>query len=103
MNQVEQAAFQIIAGAGAAKSKYLEAIECAKRGEFDAARDCLDEGARCYLEGHAAHAELLAQSAGADDVAMTLILAHAEDQLLNCETVEILAKEVIELYRVVSR
>lgn len=99
---IEEYAFQIIANVGMAKTMYLQALEQAKNKDFDQAQATLEQGKEVFIEGHKAHAEILAKSAGADTIQMSLILAHAEDQLLSTETIEIMVKELIEVYKKIA-
>ena len=91
---------QIIVAAGTAKSCYVEAIQAAKKMDFNKAQSLMEKGANTYVECHRAHAELLTLSADSP-IDMTLLLVHAEDQMMSCETVQITAKEMIDLYRLV--
>lgn len=99
---VEEYAFQIIANVGMAKTMYLQALDEAKNNNFDKAQEMLDQGKEVFVEGHKAHAEILAKSAGADSIQMSMILAHAEDQLMSTETIEIMVKELIEVYKKIA-
>lgn len=99
---METICFQIITSVGSAKSCFIEAIGLAKEGKFDEARKHIADGDQFFLEGHHAHADLIAQEAGGDPVQMTLILTHAEDQLMSAETARIYALEFIELYEKLS-
>ncbi|MZK43341.1 hypothetical protein GT508_01890 [Dorea sp. BIOML-A1] len=38
-----------------------------------------------------------------EDVKMSLILAHAEDQMMSTEVFKVLAEEMIELYKKVNK
>lgn len=96
--KTEEIAFQIISGVGAAKSKYMEALELAKHKKIEEAKCSMEEGKQFFLEGHKAHAKLLSASVGADTVDMNLLLAHAEDQLMSTEIIEIMVSEWIHFY-----
>ncbi len=89
---------QIIAASGGAKSSYIEAIGMAKEGKFEEAEEMIREGAKIYLQGHKAHADLLQMSAEGK-LEIPLLLMHAEDQMMNCETMKIVAEELIALYK----
>jgi len=91
--------FQIISAVGTAKSMYIEAIQAAKKGNFDEADKLIEDGANTFLDGHRAHAALIQKEASGEKLEFSLILMHAEDQLMNAETVKIMAQEIIELYR----
>ncbi|MGM9676451.1 MAG: PTS lactose/cellobiose transporter subunit IIA [Butyricicoccus sp.] len=99
---MESICFQIITSVGSAKSCFIEAIGLAKKGEFEGARRQIADGDQFFLEGHHAHADLIAQEADGNPVQMSLILTHAEDQLMSAETARIYALEFIELYEKLS-
>lgn len=89
---------QIIASSGGAKSNYIEAITLAKEGEFQKAEDMIKEGTIIYQKGHTAHAKLIQMSASGN-LEIPLLLMHAEDQMMNCETMKIFAEEMISQYK----
>lgn len=95
---METVCFEIITCVGSAKSVFVEAIGLAKQGDCAAARAKITEGDGYFTEGHYAHADLIAQEADGNSVALSLLLIHAEDQLMSAETARIYAMEFIELY-----
>lgn len=97
--ELARASFQIIAHVGDARSCYLEAISHAKKGDFESASASMERGAEMFRKGHAAHAELVQREAGGDPVNMTLMITHAEDQLMSAEAFGILAEEFIDVHR----
>ena len=99
MEGIELISFQIIAAVGTAKSMYIEAIQAAKNGSFDEADQLIKEGSQVFLEGHKAHASLIQKEASGEKLEFSLLLMHAEDQLMNAETTKIMAVEIIDLYR----
>ena len=60
---MEEACFQIISTVGCAKSDFVDAIQKAKAGDFDAANALIEEGKKTYLEGHQVHMGLLQEDA----------------------------------------
>ncbi len=99
MEQMEMICFQIISSVGMAKSSYVEAMRAAAKGDFDEAAEKMKEGDAFYAKGHDAHADLIAQEANGEAVAFSLILMHAEDQMMASETVRLMAEENIKLYQ----
>lgn len=97
--ELVMASFQIIAAVGNARSLYIEAIHAAKTGDFERADALMKEGGASFLEGHDIHTQLVQQEAGGDPIAMTLMLTHAEDQLMSAEGFKIVAEEMIDLCR----
>ena len=77
----------------------IEAIHAAKDGDFARAEELMKEGGEAFLEGHDAHTKLVQQEAAGDPIAMTLMLTHAEDQLMSAEGFKIIAEEMVDLCR----
>lgn len=99
MEGLELISFQIISAVGSARSNYIEAISCARNGEYDRAEELIKEGEELFVTGHKAHAELIQQEANGNKTEVQLLLIHAEDQLMSAEAFGILAKEFIEVYK----
>ncbi len=95
---LEMICFQIISNVGGARSSYIEAIQKAKQGDFEGARACMEAGQQQFLAGHEAHFELLQKEAQGQAVGGSLILVHAEDQLMSAEGFKIIAEEMIASY-----
>ncbi|OCN04549.1 PTS cellobiose transporter subunit IIA [Erysipelotrichaceae bacterium MTC7] len=99
MEGLELTCFNIIANVGGARSLFIEAIQHAKAGDFDKAQEAITEGEACFTEGHHAHAKLIQQEANGEFEKVTLLLLHAEDQLMSAEAFKILALEFIDVYK----
>ena len=52
---------------------------------------------------HAQQTDLVQKEAAGEDAKMSLILAHAEDQMMSTEVFKVLAEEMIELYKKVNK
>lgn len=98
---IEEISFQIIAAVGTARSLFIEAIQEAKEGNFDAAQEKIKEGHKTFKGGHDAHFSLITQEADPDQPAVpfNIILMHAEDQLMSAEAFGILADNFIDVYK----
>ena len=99
MDELVRTSFQIIAAVGGARSCYVEAVDAAKKGDFEKAEELMKKGDESFLTGHDAHTGLIQKEAGGDPVHMTLMITHAEDQLMAAETFKIVATELIDVYR----
>lgn len=99
MSEYELICFQIISNVGMAKNKYMEATKYARDKAFDLANKAITEGDKHYLEGHKSHARLIQKESQGDNLTINLLLIHAEDQLMNAETIKILAEELIAVYQ----
>ena len=51
------------------------------------------------MEGHRAHASLIQKEAEGEQTAFSLLLMHAEDQLMTTETLKIITEEFIDIYQ----
>lgn len=98
MNELETIAFTIIASVGTAKSNFMEAMMAARKGEYDKARELIEEGEAHRVKGHEAHFELIQKEANEEHVPVGILLMHAEDQLMAAETIKIMAEEFIHNY-----
>ena len=92
-------AFTIISNVGTAKSLVMEALFAAKEGDFESAEEKLEESKHFFVEGHKMHASLIQREATGEKLEFSLILMHAEDQIMSVDTITLLVKEMIELYR----
>ena len=97
--EMELICFQLIANSGAAKSCFVEAIQLAKKGFFEDANAKLVEAEEAFVEAHKIPAELIQKEASGEKTEFSLLFMHAEDQMASTELVQLLAQELIELYR----
>ena len=100
---LEMMCFQIISNVGAARSSYIEAIQKAKKGDFEGAGACMETGQKQFLAGHEAHFELIQKEAQGEQVGGSLILIHAEDLLMSAEGFKIIAEEMIACHERIAK
>lgn len=99
MEELELVCFEIIAAAGMARSNFIEAIQEVKKGNFDKCDNLMEEGAKEFLIGHDVHSTLIQKEASGEKINGSILIMHAEDQLMSAELFQIIAKEFIETYR----
>lgn len=97
--EIQQISFQLIGYAGDAFSSFYNAVESAKKGEFEKAEAFLKEGEQQLTKAHQSQTELLVAEANGDEMEFSVILVHAQDHLMMTIMYERIAKEFIELYR----
>lgn len=102
MEGMELICFNIISTVGTARSCYIEAIHKAREGEYNEAEKLIAEGDQMFSEGHHSHADLIQKEASGEKTELSLILLHAEDQLMSAEAFGILAKEFIDVYQMIQ-
>ncbi|KAB2329310.1 PTS lactose/cellobiose transporter subunit IIA [Cytobacillus gottheilii] len=99
MEGLEAAAFQIISNVGTAKSLIMEALFAARAGNYQEAEEKLTESKQYMNEGHHAHMDLIQQEASGEKLPFSLLLMHAEDQMMSAETIRDLVSEMILMYK----
>ena len=97
--EMEFICVQLIANSGAAKSSFVEAIQFAKKGKLKEAKEKVEEAESAFVEAHKIHSELIQKEASGEKTEFSLLFMHAEDQMASTEIVQLLAQELIELYR----
>lgn len=99
MDGLELIAFEIISNVGMAKSLAVEALRDAREGKYEDAEAKLNEASECLVKGHHAHTSLIQKEAAGEKVEFSLIIMHAEDQMMAAETIKCLAEEMIGMFR----
>lgn len=94
-----EAIMGLIVNAGNAKSDAMEAIQAAKKGEFEEADEKLKAAEAALVEAHHAQTKLLTAEANGEALTITLLTIHSQDHLMTSITFNDLAKEVIDVYR----
>lgn len=103
MDCMESVSFQIISFVGAAKGKYVAAITKAREGLFEEAEALIKEGEDLFKNGHHAHFSLIQEEASGHPVTPSIMLMHAEDQLIQTDGFKLLAEEFIRIYKMVHK
>lgn len=98
MDGLELACFQLISKAGAAKSLCFESLKYANEKQFAVAREKISEAKEIFIEAHTVHSQLITKEAQGDSTTVTLLLLHAEDQLMSAETTRDLIVQMITMY-----
>lgn len=99
MDNAELVCLQIITDVGNARSKYIEAIQEAKIGNYEGCNELLRQGNESYQRGYRKHAELVGKEAEGQKADLSLLLIHAEDQLMSAESFKLLCNEFVDVYR----
>lgn len=99
MNNMETVTMQLIVNSGDAKSKAMEAIDCAKSGDFDGADKMLQEADDALSKAHEYQTDIIQEEASGNIEKITILMAHAQDHLMNAITFIDVAREFIDLYK----
>lgn len=94
--------FELICNVGDARSSFIQAIQEAKNGNYEAAEALIKAGEESFAKGHEVHGKLVQKEAAGESTQVSLLLVHAEDQMMSAETFKILCTQFIDLYKIVS-
>lgn len=94
----ENLAMQLIVYSGNAKSQAMSAIALAKKGDTEQAKERMKESETAMTEAHKFQTEALQKSFDHPDAGVNMLMAHAQDHLMNAITTQTLAIEFIDLY-----
>ena len=87
---------------GEAKSSAIEAIQAAKLGDFEKADERLKAANQAIVSAHHGQTDLLTKAANGEEVPVSIYMVHAQDHLMTGIAFVDLAKEIIELYKVIK-
>jgi len=90
---------QLITEVGNARSRYIEAIQEAKAGNYDACNELLKQGNDAYAKGYRVHVDLIRREAGGEKGELSILLVHGEDLLMSAESFKILCQEFLDVYK----
>ncbi|SKC61458.1 PTS lactose/cellobiose transporter subunit IIA [Maledivibacter halophilus] len=93
----EQAILNLISYSGSARSNAIEAMENAKKNDFDKAKKLLEESAKELHYAHESQTELIRENIKDPKSQITLLMVHAQDHMMTSQTLMDLAKEIIDL------
>ncbi len=99
IEQISEAAMGIITYSGLAKSCYMEGLYLAKQEKFEESEAKFQEGDSYFVQAHHGHGELLQKEISTEEPQISLLMTHAEDQLMGAEMLKIVIHEFIELYK----
>ncbi len=88
----------LIVHSGNTKSECMEAIQLAKKGQIQEAKEKIQLANDALIEAHHSQTALLSQEARGEKVEVSMLLIHAQDHLMNAITFRDLATEMIDLY-----
>lgn len=104
MNDEQMAVIMpLIIFGGEAKSSAIEAIRAAKESDFDKADERIEAASKAIVEAHHGQTELLTKAANGEEVAVSIYMVHAQDHLMTGIAFVDLAREIIELHKVIAK
>ncbi|MFD1441767.1 MULTISPECIES: PTS lactose/cellobiose transporter subunit IIA [Lacticaseibacillus] len=89
----------LILNGGNAKSSAFEAIQAAKKGDFETADAKLKEADGFLVDAHNSQTKMLTAEANGEHAKVTLLMVHSQDHLMTSITFRDLAGEIVDLYK----
>lgn len=96
--EVSMVGFEIVAFAGEARSKLLQAVNEAKKGNLDAAEGLMKEAKESLTEAHNSQTQILAAEAGGESIELSFIMVHAQDHLMTTLLLSDIVEHLIDIY-----
>jgi PTS system cellobiose-specific IIA component len=98
-----EVAMGLIAGAGDSRSYCMEAIDSARDGNFNEARELVNKAVQAMVETHEVQTDLIRDEMEGRGEAVSLLMVHAQDHLNLALVMRDIAEEFITLYERISR
>lgn len=99
MEDITNIAFQLILFAGNGRSNAMEAMQAARRGDYEVAEELLEAAGSELRKAHEFQTKLIQGEADGEAYPINILLIHAQDHLMTAMTVRDLAAEIIQLYQ----
>lgn len=96
---MEEIIMELIVHSGNARSFAMEAIQEAKKGNFEKVDSLLKETNSEFLKAHEIQTKMIQDEINGESTAISLLMVHAQDHLMNAQTVKDLAEEFIYLIK----
>ncbi|MBW6410704.1 PTS lactose/cellobiose transporter subunit IIA [Clostridium weizhouense] len=95
---MEEIIMTLIVHSGEVRSYSMEAIQCAKSGNIDEARELIKKAEEEESRAHSVQTSLIQKEANGEKTEVTLLMVHAQDHLMTSMTVKSLAVEIIDIH-----
>lgn len=80
--EISMVGFNIVAYAGDAKADLIDALNAARQGHFDHARELVKSANDSIVSAHNEQTKLLSKEAGGEEMDVTFIMVHGQDTLM---------------------
>ena len=98
-----EVAMGLIAQAGDARSSCMEAIELAKEGKFQEAREALTRADDSMVAAHETQTQLIRDEMSGESEGVSLLMVHAQDHLNLALVMRDVAEEFIQIHQRLMR
>lgn len=95
---MEEIIMNLIMFSGEARSLSMEAMQLAREGKIEEAKELLVKASEQLGEAHHSQTTLIQNEAAGKKTEVSLLLVHAQDHLMTSITLKDLATELVEIY-----
>lgn len=95
---MEEIILNLIMHSGEARSYAMEAIQMAKTGKPEEAKELIQKASEELGHAHNTQTSLIQGEASGNKAEFSLLLVHAQDHLMTSMTLKDLANEIIDIY-----
>ena len=103
MNEMEMVVINLIVNAGSARSSAIEAIQYAKAGDIEKARESLQNAKEAVTEAHHSQTDMIQAEIRGEKTPLSLLMVHAQDHLMTSLLCMDLAQEFVDLYAEIKK
>lgn len=96
---LETQLMNLIVQAGMCRSALMQALQQAKKKQFDQVDKYLQQADEALKAAHHVQTELISQDEGEGKLPVTIIMVHAQDHVMNAVLLMDIVKEFIDIYR----
>lgn len=97
MESYEMTVFQIISLAGDSRALAFEALNLARKGDFEGAHEKMEESRKSSVQVHNLQTEMLTEEAKGNETKVGLLMVHAQDHLMTSMLARDLIEEMIKI------
>lgn len=101
-SELVSVAMQIILHAGDSRVKIAEALSYAKKFEFEKANEIMEEAEAAITLAHKSQTDVIQGEAGGKEYEFSLLFAHAQDTLMTINSEIRMAKEMIDILKIIA-
>lgn len=95
---MEEIIMSLIIHSGEVRSYSMEAIQCAKKGNIDEAKELIEKAEMELSKAHDVQTSLIQKEASGEKTEISLLMVHAQDHLMTSMTLKTLAVEIIDIH-----
>lgn len=100
-DEYDEAIMGLVVEGGNARSLAMEAIQAAKAGRLNEAEQRMEECEQALNEAHNTQTDMIQAEIRGEGMEVKLLMVHAQDHLMDAMVVRDLAREIIDLYKVI--